>query len=99
MEYVFDGTVKWTDALGIKGDRLSGGQKQRCAIARAIIRQPTILLFDEATSALDSVSEQVVQDALDNVGKGRTTFTVAHRLSSIKNSDLILVVASGRVIE
>ena len=85
--------------VGERGVKLSGGQKQRISIARVFLKNPSILILDEATSALDNVTESLIQKSLNDLAKGRTTLIVAHRLSTIKNSDLIYVIEKGKIVE
>ena len=99
MEFVERLPDGWDTVVGERGAKLSGGQKQRVAIARALIRDPKVLLLDEATSSLDSESEKLIQSALDILMQGRTTFVVAHRLSTVHKADQIIVLDKGYVVE
>lgn len=99
LEFVQDQPQGWDTVVGERGARLSGGQRQRLAIARALVRNPRILLLDEATSALDPESEELVKEALSRLMRGRTTLVVAHRLSTIRQADRIVVLERGRVVE
>ena len=85
--------------IGERGLKLSGGQKQRISIARVFLKNPPILLLDEATSALDNESEKLVQESLERLAKGRTTLTIAHRLTTIRNADEILVLTEDGIVE
>lgn len=98
-EFIMDTENGYQTTIGDRGIRLSGGQRQRISIARAVFKNPAILILDEATSALDTESEKSVQDALNNLMQGRTTLVIAHRLSTIKEADEILILQDGQVVE
>lgn len=98
-DYILSLPEGFDTEIGERGIRLSGGQKQRLSIARVFLKNPSILILDEATSALDNTTEALIQEALNSLKKGRTTIVVAHRLSTIKNADEILVVANGKIRE
>ena len=98
-EFIQQLPEKYDTFIGDRGLKLSGGQRQRIAIARAVLKNPPILILDEATSSLDSVSEALVQKALDVLMKGRTTIVIAHRLSTIKNADRILIIEKGKILD
>ncbi len=98
-EFIIATANGYNTNIGDRGDKLSGGQKQRISIARAVLKNPPILILDEATSSLDTESEKLVQEALGNLMKNRTSLVIAHRLSTIKNADLICVIQDGKIIE
>ncbi len=98
-DFIEENPEKYDSNIGERGSRLSGGQRQRVSIARAVLKNPPIMILDEATSALDTESEKLVQSALDNLMKDRTAIIIAHRLSTIKNADIIYVVHEGQIVE
>jgi subfamily B ATP-binding cassette protein MsbA len=98
-EFIIKTTEGYDTEIGERGSKLSGGQRQRIAIARAILKNPRVLILDEATSALDPESEKLVQQALDKLLVGRTSFVIAHRLSTIQRADVILVMEKGKIVE
>ena len=98
-DFIMEKEKGYETNIGDGGRMLSGGQRQRISIARAILKNPPILILDEATSALDTESEKLVQEALDRLMSSRTTIAIAHRLSTIKNADEICVMQDGRIVE
>jgi subfamily B ATP-binding cassette protein MsbA len=98
-DFILDLPRRYDTVIGERGSRLSGGQRQRVAIARALLKDPPILILDEATSALDAQSERLVQEALSNLIKGRTTLVIAHRLATVRKADCILVLDAGEIKE
>ena len=97
-EFVSNFPDGYDTVVGERGTRLSGGQQQRIAIARAVMKDPRILILDEATSSLDAHSEHLVQEALDRLMRGRTTIVIAHRLSTVRKADVVMILEGGRIV-
>jgi len=98
-DFIIETQHGYNSNIGDGGCKLSGGQKQRLSIARAVLKNPPILILDEATSALDTESEKLVQEALENLMKNRTSIVIAHRLSTVKKADEIFVIHDGEIVE
>ena len=98
-DFILEMAEGYDTVVGERGVTLSGGQRQRVAIARALLMDPRILILDDSTSSVDMQTEQLIQQALDNLMVGRTTFVIAHRLSTVRRADLILVMDGGRIVE
>ena len=98
-EFIIQTPNGYDTVIGERGVKLSGGQRQRLTIARAILKNPDIMIFDEATSSLDNESEILVQEAIERMMKNRTTFVIAHRLSTIRNASKILVIEKGKIVQ
>jgi subfamily B ATP-binding cassette protein MsbA len=98
-DFITQTEAGYDTVIGDRGGKLSGGQRQRLSIARAVLKNPPILILDEATSALDTESEMLVQDALENLMTNRTSIVIAHRLSTVRNADLICVFHEGEIVE
>jgi subfamily B ATP-binding cassette protein MsbA len=98
-QFIIQKEAGYQTGVGDRGSKLSGGERQRLTIARAVLKNPPILILDEATSSLDTESEKLVQDAINNIMKDRTTIVIAHRLSTIRHADEIIVLQKGTIVE